>query len=166
MRYVFNYKQPRDSFLADFVASYLYVPPALRPRPPQAVDMNGFYSHQDMFPTFMALALPPGTRYFAGGENLLAPKRTQNSAYCWFSGIYAREGYVTGTLKNPTAFKWEAERLLTPDPTPSPALLEKFRRGEARLALQDWLIRSQALGQSPLFASLPPKPLINSREPK
>ncbi len=155
MRYVFNYMRPRDSFLADFVASYLYVPPALRPKPPQAVDLNGFYSHQDLFPTFMALALPPGTRYFAGGENMLAAQRTQNSAYCWYSGIYAREGYVSGTLKNPAAFKWEAGRQLASDAAPSPALLEKFRRGEARLALQDWWIRSSALGQSPAMPLVP-----------
>lgn len=149
MRYVFDYKRPRDSFLADFVASYLYVPAALQPKAPVAVDVNGYYSHQDMFPTFMALALPPGIRYFAGGENIFAPKRTQNSAYCWYSGLYAQEGYAEGTLKKPTFFKWDVGHQLTPAEVPPPALLEKFRRGEARLALQDWWIRSRALGQSP-----------------
>ncbi len=145
MRYFFGFKRPRDSYIADFVASYMYLPPAMRPA--RGLDMDAFYSHQDFFPTFMALALPPGIRYFAGGENMLAPQRTQDSAYCWYSGLYAREGYVSGKAKNPAAFTWQAGRLLAPAATATPVLMEKFRRADARLALQDWWIRRRALGQ-------------------
>lgn len=146
MRYVFNYRQPRDSFNADHVAAYLYVPPALRPH--QAVAVDGFFSHQDIFPTLSNLALPQGTAYFSGGNDILATRREDSYAHCWYSGVYTPEGYITGNAAHMSAFRWQDQELVAED-RPSARLAQTFRLAEARLALRDWWIRSSALGQPP-----------------
>lgn len=148
LRNFFRVDGAADTPWMDRVGFFLSVPPAYRHGvhfSPQA-----FGSHRDIFPTLYHRALS-GARYYPFGEDLLSPHRTDENGVgvTEFSNLY-RGDEVVLNLRNPGYFRWdETRQRLQPNLTPSFGIQETVTKERARIALQDWMVRLQALRRWP-----------------
>lgn len=143
-----DYQLPADTPDMDRVVAFLRVPAAWRPA--GSVDRARLAGHKDLFPTLAHLALP-GEKYFDTGINLWGPASPADVGSSQFSRVYLPQGMTALAPGPQSLFPWGAahRHLLTTGPQPLDATsAQQLHRALARVALQDWFIRTQVIRQT------------------
>ncbi|WP_132038613.1 LTA synthase family protein [Iodobacter fluviatilis] len=141
LRSFFKLKMNEDLHWLDRVPLYLRIPPAYRFKGKYMADKEG--GHRDIFPTLYAHSLS-GASYPGFGEDMLS-STWQGAGLGDFNDLYTPEGVAVG-LEHSTWLHWNtAKDKLLPLENPPAALQKAVQTERARLGLQDWMIRVQAV---------------------
>lgn len=145
LRYFFRQDdKTADQPWMDRVGFYLRIPEAYKVG--AQFNSQEFGGHRDIFPTLYRRSLSEA-RYFAYGDDLLSPERTdQRVAIGDLNNVYLGDE-VALTIKSPSYYHWDAKgESLIPSLNPSSSIRNAVEREHALAALQDWVIRLQANG--------------------
>ncbi|WP_192034810.1 LTA synthase family protein [Halomonas sp. YLGW01] len=146
-RSLIQYPGAHDLFDQFGVPILMWLPPHYRGEAKPKTEQ--WTSHRDIFPTLWAHSLSQaevpwvGRDLYASAEEPMA--LTFNRQDGGAGLLVSAEGAATN-LARPTFYDWQSGRELGATETPSAALREQALRARARLALEDWRIRRQALG--------------------
>lgn len=141
LRSYFKLKMNEDIHWMDRVPLYLHMPKAYRFNGRFDAEKEG--GHRDIFPTLYAHSLSQA-RYPGFGEDMLSPDY-KGAGLGDFTNLYTPDGVAIG-LTHPTWMHWSAGKdKLEPLAQPSVALQTAVLHERARLALQDWIIRREAV---------------------
>lgn len=145
LRNFFRLRMNEDMHWMDRVGLYFRIPSAYL-LPGEQFDAAIAAGHRDIFPTLYEHALS-GQRYLSFGRNLFAANQRDGTAVTDLTNVYSRYGVALG-LQHPLYYRWNQDRTsLVADPEPDQGWRTILRQEKARIALQDWLIRRQAVGQ-------------------
>lgn len=155
-RSIMQYPDSSDLFDQFGVPILSWVPPDYRfDQVPRTED---WVSHQDIFPTLWRHALS-GTSVPWSGEDLYvdrADEREDDAMAISFSQQDGGPGVMISNLgaatnfHHPRYYQWADDQAsLLPVSTPSEALKIQVKQAQARLALDDWRIRFEALENGP-----------------
>lgn len=145
-RSIIQYPDAHDLFDQFGVPLLVWLPP--RYREGAVAQVEDWTSHRDIFPTLWAHSLS-GAEVPWVGRDLYAPVEapmalTFNSQDGG-AGLMVSDAGSATHLAQPTFYAWQAGGALEATEAPSDALREQARRARARLALEDWRIRREAL---------------------
>jgi len=146
-RSLMSYPDAEDLFDQFGVPILMWVPPAYRQG--EKAQTDDWTSHRDIFPTLWAHSLSE-SRIPWVGRDLYTPATsatalTFNDQDGGKGVMVSKEGAVTN-LANPTYYRW-SNALLQAEAEPSAALREQARRAQARMGLEDWRIRHEAVAK-------------------
>lgn len=156
-RSIIQYPDSHDLFDQFGVPILSWVPPGYRfDGVPRTQD---WVSHRDIFPTLWAHALSEASIPWSG-DDLYASKenREEHSPMALTfnqqdggPGVMISELGAATNLRQPRYYRWSKDaEALEYTPSPSGALKNQVARAQARLALEDWRIRREALGSENL----------------
>lgn len=148
-RSIIQYPDAHDLFDQFGVPILMWLPP--RYREGGTAQRDDWTSHRDIFPTLWAHSLSQaeipweGRDLFAATE---APMALSFNRQDGGAGMMVSEQGAATNLAQPTFYAWQDGRELAATEAPSDALREQARQARAALALKDWRIRRQALGEA------------------
>ncbi|KAA0015370.1 sulfatase-like hydrolase/transferase [Salinicola corii] len=144
-RSLMSYPDAQDLFDQFGVPILMWIPPTYRKD--DEAQSDDWTSHRDIFPTLWAHSLSQVQVPWVG-RDLYQP--VSSPAALTFNDqdggegvMVSRAGAVTN-FADPTYYRW-SEALLHAETTPSVELREQARRARARIGLEDWRIRREAL---------------------
>ncbi len=122
-----------------------YLPPELKEKVSFA-DHQRFGSHDDIFPTLMALLFPE-EEFLQTGYNLLAPQRPPSFAVNAAGWALDPQGAVSLTGQ-PLFYKWSSpQRQKLVKSVPRPELMELRKRAQARKIIMNYALRADISGE-------------------
>lgn len=144
-RSLMQYPDAHDLFDQFGVPLLMWVPPAYRNGGEAQVD--DWTSHRDIFPTLWAHSLSDAQVPWMG-RDLYTPQASPMALTFNHQdggqGVMVSEAGAATRLTDPTYYRWSGDALQAAE-SPSRALQEQARRAQARMALEDWRIRREAL---------------------
>ncbi|MFG6157273.1 LTA synthase family protein [Halomonas sp. 1390] len=146
-RSLIQYPQAHDLFDQFGVPILMWLPS--RYRDAAEAQREDWTSHRDIFATLWAHSLSEAEAPW-GGRDLYAPVEAPmalsfNRQDGGAGLLVSEQGAVTN-LAQPTFYAWQLDGTLAATESPEQALREQATEARARLALEDWRIRREALG--------------------
>ncbi|MHA3025653.1 LTA synthase family protein [Chromohalobacter israelensis] len=144
-RSLIRYPDAHDLFDQFGVPILMWIPPRYRGQGEARTE--DWASHRDIFPTLWAHSLSAAEVPWMG-RDLYAPATSPMALT--FNRQDGGQGLAIGAagavthLADPTFYRW-SQGVLHADDSPSPALRDQARHARARMALEDWRIRREAL---------------------
>ncbi|MGM8931934.1 LTA synthase family protein [Salinicola halophyticus] len=144
-RSLMSYPDAENLFDQFGVPILMWVPPAYRQGDEAQID--DWTSHRDIFPTLWAHSLSE-SRIPWVGRDLYTPMASPAALTFNYQdggeGVMVSEAGAVTNLADPTYYRW-SNGLLESEAAPSDALREQARRAQARVGLEDWRIRREAV---------------------
>ncbi|RAR62202.1 phosphoglycerol transferase MdoB-like AlkP superfamily enzyme [Onishia taeanensis] len=148
-RSIIQYPDAHDLFDQFGVPILVWLPPRYRQQ--ATAQREDWTSHRDIFPTLWAHSLSKAEVPWVGRDLYAPVEKPMALSFNRQDGgaglLVSKQGAATN-LAQPTFYDWQEGRGLAATETPSDALREQARQARARLALEDWRIRRQALGEA------------------
>lgn len=151
-RSLMQYPDAHDLFDQFGVPILMWVPPAYRGDGEAQVE--DWTSHRDIFPTLWAHSLSDVQVPWMG-RDLYTPQASPMALTFNHQdggqGVMVSEAGAVTSLTDPTYYRWSndapdlEDRALAATASPSRALEDQAQRAQARMALEDWRIRREAL---------------------
>ena len=144
-RSLIQYPDAHDLFDQFGVPMLLWIPPAYRGEGEAQVD--DWTSHRDIFPTLWAHSLSNAQVPWMG-RDLYTPQASPMALTFnrqdGGQGVMVSDAGAATNLADPTYYRWSGGTLQAVE-SPSRALKDQTRRAQARMALEGWRIRREAL---------------------
>ncbi|OLO04448.1 LTA synthase family protein [Salinicola socius] len=144
-RSLMSYPDSRDLFDQFGVPILVWIPPAYRQGGQAQID--DWTSHRDIFPTLWAHSLSEAQVPW-GGRDLYTPIASPMALTFNYQdggeGVMVSQAGAVTNLTQPTYYRWSSG-LLEAESSPSDALREQALRARARVGLEDWRIRREAV---------------------
>ncbi|MDV6317509.1 LTA synthase family protein [Chromohalobacter sp. HP20-39] len=144
-RSLIQYPDAHDLFDQFGVPILMWIPPAYRNGGEAQVD--DWTSHRDIFPTLWAHSLSNAQVPWMGRDLYTpepSPMALTFNQQDGGQGVMISDAGAATSLANPTYYRWSDDALQAVE-SPSRALKEQTQRARARMALEDWRIRREAL---------------------